>query len=276
MKKHNSKKINTIVLSTGVVIFSLAAAFSGTIAWFNTTKAATVNAGTFTVVAPEGVNYDLYYLDHFLDEEENTQPGNFNPSPSVNLFTGYEIDYANAVFTKVTYNQNGTVSNNPDPTDVMHLWPAHKLTYALAVSGSPISTLSLSDWSESVGEAVTNLGNHISLTWAINLYGKAYGSNASGNPASDIANAYSAYRTDQKSDAFNYSEGQVVPSSVDIIDNISVNQALTIVFFTIEFSNDPSTFYSYDKDTGIYTSSESGNSNCYERLGFNKLEFAIS
>jgi len=275
MKKHISKKINTIVLSTGVVIFSLAAAFSGTIAWFNTTKAVTASAGSIRVVAPKGVSYDLYYLDHFIDENEQTKPGNFNPNPSVSIFTGYEKDYADAVFTKITY-EDGEVVNDPNPTDISHLWPAHKLTYALVIADGSISTLSLSEWSETLGSAVTNLDNQVSLTWAIDIYGGAYGQADSGSPEDDVAAAYVSYRSANKTDVFGCREGVAAPASVDIVDDISIDNDLTIIFFTIEFSNSPSTFYLYDKETGKYTLSPAGNSNCYEGLGFNNMEFAIS
>lgn len=286
MFKGKNLKLNTkIAGATMVIIFSLAAAFSGTIAWFSKERAATVTAGSFQVVAPEGTPCELYYLEEFTDEEENTKPGNYNPA--IHYFSGYEVDYDDATFTQVTpaeqeeNNQEENEEENEvlDPTDIRHLWPAHKLTFALVTSG--ISALTITDWAETQGLAKTSEQQYVQLSWAIDIYGYAYNVTASGNTPADIASVYDDYRGEEKSDVFNYSEVEPATGQFEelaVVEDIDAPESgeRTIVFFTIEFSNAPSTFYRFNKTTGFYNKDVTGNSNCYEGLSFSRLEFSLS
>ena len=54
----------------------------------------------------------------------------------------------------------------------------------------------------------------------------------------------------------------------------------TIIYFTVEFSNDVSTFYKYDSENDYYVHYTSGstvgfNSNCYIGASLTSLEFTI-
>ena len=258
-----------------VIIFSLAAAFSGTIAWFSKERAATVTAGSFQVVAPEGVNCELYYLEEFTDEEDHTQPGNYNPT--IHYYSGYEVDYDDATFTTV---ESEYEEDEPNPKDIRHLWPAHKLTFAIVSEGN-INALSITDWAETQGLAKTSEQQYVQLSWAIDIYGYAYNVTASGDTPADIASVFDQYRIQEKSDVFEYSEEEPATGpfeDIDVVDNISApgSGERTIVFFTIEFSNAPSTFYTLNKTTGFYNKDVTGNSNCYEGLSFSRLEFSLS
>ena len=98
------KKINTrlkIVAATATVIFTLATVFTSTIAWFSTKASVNVSGGTFTVKNASGLQYDLYYLDHFVVNESN-KDGNFNTV--VSKHSGYEVAAGTPVFNKVNYN----------------------------------------------------------------------------------------------------------------------------------------------------------------------------
>lgn len=266
------------------IIFSLAAAFSGTIAWFANERAATVTTGAFSVVAPEGLIFDIYYLNTFTDEEEVTQQGNYNAT--LDCYSGYEVDYEDANFAKINF-EDEVVVDVPDPTNVRHLWPAHKLTYAIVITSSTLTGFTLSNWSEGEGHelegaAKVDEDTYVRLSWAIDIYGVAYSVQKTENVLADIANGYkNNYFSAEKNSVFNYSEALPADEEekeiLDIIDDVPVNPTgyRTIVYFTIEFSNDEDTFYRYNKTTGYYNKSTSGNSNCYEGLALTSLEFSL-
>ena len=277
-----------IFAATAVTIFTLASTFSATYAWFESSKVARVTSGSFSVVGPDQVSFDIYYLSSFTDTESHTRYGNYNPS--ITSFSGYEVEYEDATFTKINY-VNDLVTNNPNPTDVRHLWPAHKLTFAIMVTSNTVSKLSLSNWGETTGTAITEDSAHVCLAWAIDVYGMAYSVQSTGNTdqkiAADIATGYASYYDDvihgDYTDVFGYSEDEPAAESpnpkevLDVVDTIPTNSSgyRTIVYFTIEFSNDESTFYRYDEDNDYYIKSTLGNSNCYEGLSLSSMEFTL-
>ena len=288
MKKHISKKINTIVLSTGVVIFSLAAAFSGTIAWFNTTKSAAVSAGSFQVVAPEGVSYDLYYLDNFT-LNAGTKDGNYDTT--TDKFIGYEVAEGVANFTQV---ENEYEEGEPNPTIISDLWPNHFLTFAIVVNSGSVSNFKLTTWSEIRNPNVVNDSDtEISLSWAINIYSKAYYvEDSAGDP--NISGGFSTYNSELgstvtnsfKYDANNnFDEDHLAPEAplpkneITFFDSIvgsEGNNKHIIAYFSIEFSNNQSTFYNYDTEHEYYVKDANGNSNCYRTLQLFGLNFSLS
>lgn len=284
-KKSNLKTRLRIVLASAITIFSLASCFSVTIAWFQSNRQYSYEASSFSVVGPENVGFDLYYLDHFTVDEENKQ-GNYNST--IASFSGYENEYEDAVFTKINF-EDDVVLNDPDPTDVRHLWPAHKLTYAIVITSKSIDKFSLINWSEKEGEeeldaAKTSAEQYVRLSWAIDIYGAAYSVLRSGNVANDVALGYkNSYYDEAKSDVFEYSEDNLAPISpketLDIVESVPENLTgyQTIVYFTIEFSNNSDTFYRYNDATGFYVQDNIlGNSNCYEGLSISDLEFKLA
>lgn len=276
-------KINTIVVATAVTIFTLFSSITGVYAWFNANQSASVTGMTFSVVVPDSLEYELYYLRTFTDDESNTRDGNYNSTTGV--FSGYQEDFETATFRKINF-EDGVVTDSPDPTNIMHLWPAHKLTFAFVITASNMNKLSLTDWSETVGSAVTEDDNDVCLSWAINIYGKAFSvldtSAVSGNNLHDLAVGYESYFAASKTDVFEYSEEDPAPpvkETLDIVSSVPVNADgyRTIVYFTIEFSNDETTFYRLDESTGKYVyDTVNGNSNCYEGLSITNLEFTIA
>ena len=278
-----------IITATAITIFTLASTFTATIAWFEANMRLNVAAGNFTVVGPDQVSFDLYYLSSFTDAEDHTKNGNYNPN--INYFSGYETAYEDATFTKVNF-LNGSVTNSPDPTDIRHLWPAHKLTFAIVVKTSTIEKFSLIDWGENEGhEAVdaakTSVSQYVRLSWAIDIYGAAYSVSSTGDTdeaiATDVSTGFSTYFADDSlTDVFTYSESSLAPISpknvIDVVYDVPVNSSgyRTIVYFTVEFSDAASTHYTYNEGTGYYTQDNDGDSNCYERLFLDKLDFELS
>ena len=289
MKRKTLTRIK-IVAATMTAVFSLFAAISGTYAWFSTNQSVSVGGGSFKVMTPEQIEYEMYYLDSFTDSESESHDGNQNSI--TDIFSGYQVEYEDASFTKINY-EDGVVTDDPDPTNIEHLWPAHKLTYAFIIKGSKaMSKLSITDWSEVTGSASVGEDDPVHLSWAIDIYGAAYSVLDSGDDEADIATGYQSYYADLRAnpspitDAFDYSEDDPATDPVeevvvvsDVDDNLDGYR--TIVFFTIEFSNDEETFYRLNKTTGYYEHYTSGdltgfNSNCYEGLTLSSLTISIA
>ena len=117
-----------IVGATMTIVFSLAAAFSGTIAWFNTSKSQAIDAGSFQVVNnsvsissltlckfnyygegqfidylhPEKGNVSTYEFNsttgHFEDDEGNVQEMNMFDPVEYTLSSSLRNLYCNAVY----------------------------------------------------------------------------------------------------------------------------------------------------------------------------------
>ena len=294
--KNISKKTRTkikIASATATAIFSLASAFAGTYAWFSNNTQVNVSGASIKVVAPDLIDYEMYYLSSFTDEESVSHNGNQNPI--TNFFSGYQLAYEDATFTQVDY-LDGEVTNDPDPTNISHLWPAHKLTYAFVITHSKMTKLSISSWGETTGAAEVSDSNPVCLSWAINIYGAAYSVPKTNNISSDVSTGFASYYADLcdyynneeghvLNDVFNYSQALPAPSqkpSISITNSIpeNVGETQTIVYFTIEFSNDKSTFYKFNKTSGYYELYVSGetvgfNSNCYEGLSLTGMTIRI-
>lgn len=290
-----NKKISArckIVAATATVIFTLLTAFTSTIAWFSTKTSVEVSGGTFTVKNTHGIQYDLYYLDHFVVNESN-KDGNFNTV--VNLHSGYEVSTANAVFNKINFDEDGNVidnnqnvvSNDLNPTNISHLWPAHKLTYAIVITSGTLNSFSLESWDEETDEDVKTKDNQnndvlISLSWAINLYGAAYNVTKTNDEAADVASGFASnYRSAVLSDTFTYSQASPAPlpkpaiEVVDSVSGVSSDATRQILYFSIEFDDSSNTYYELDTEDDYYTKSVDGNSNCYENLILKDLVFTL-
>ena len=297
LKKQVSKKLRTrlkIVGATLTAIFSLFSVFAATAAWFSSNTAVSVTGSTIRVEVPEQLEYEMYYLSSFTDDESTTRPGNYKTTTG--FYSGYQVAYENATFTKINF-EDGEVTDDPNPLNISHLWPAHKLTFAFVITQSTMSRLSISDWGEGEGSealdaAKTNASQYVRLSWAIDIYGAAYNVEETNDTAADVATGFASYYDDHNTsytDVFDYSESSLAneppvdKDPITVVDDVPTNDAdeRTIVFFTIAFSNDESTFYKYNDSTGYYDHYVSGslfgfNSNCYEGLSLTSLVFQIS
>lgn len=245
------------------------------------TKSATISTGSFTVTAGEGIEFDLYYLHHF-DTEPN-RSGNYNLD--THLFAGYEINYDNPVFSQIHYNSStGEIIDDPDPTNINHLWPAHKVTYAIVVTSGTLSQFTLESWDEVVSEAskirLNDEDVNISLSWATDIYGGAYYVTKTANVLDDLATGFSSYKADTTlEDKFLYSQTNIAPvikTPIELVDEVSGEggeNKVAILYFSIEFSDDSSTYYSYTNP--YYVKDPFGNSNCYEKLSLKELVFKL-
>ncbi len=281
------RRSRVIVLNALLCLFSLSGIISGTTAWFSSNKTVEVTGSSFTVSTPDDLVFDLYYLDTFT-VSGNTKNGNYNPE--INRFAGYEANSylaPSANFTKINYDQNEQVIEEVgkgNPTNITKLWPAHRLTYVI-VTEENVSSFSLTDWTEQNStNSKTNANTYVSMAWAINMYGASYSVTKTSSITDDIKTAYSSYKAAQLTDKFFYSEttNPVPPSdkpAIEIVPQVVAQQQnkRTLIFFTLEFSNDPSTFYSLNETTGYYyQDSNHGNSNCYENLLLTGMVFKLA
>ena len=291
MKKMN-RKLKTrlkIASATATTVFSLASVFTATYAWFASSASVTATGASVTVKAMNGIQFDFYYLDYFAIDEDTNKDGNYDTTLSA--YAGYELAESNPVFKPIDYDENGDVvddvDHGSDPTSINHLWPAHRLTYAIVVSSGSLTSFSLDDWGEvrkpSVLTRVNEQDVEISLSWAINIYGGAYYVADTGDLDADISTGFASFNSDigtDIEDAFPYSQSLIAPvvkPSLPIANSISGDSSgnkHVILYFSIEFSNDDSTFYSYNNP--YYVKDVLGNSNCYEGLTLTGLSFKLA
>ena len=281
-KIRKNKTLGKIIVATSIAIFSLMSAFTGTIAWFTSNREVTVSGSSFSVQTPNGISYEIYELHNFTDKD-----GNY--SESAEEYVGYENPSTTAVFSKITFDEDGVPEQDPNPIDISHLWPAHKLTYALVVGGA-FASFKLETWREqTLDTAMVDAQTHVSLSWAINIYGGAYYVNKTSsyqdeedNILADISTGYNTYEADANvEDVFTYSQaGNDDPEgAIDVVTSItgqSGNNKRIILYFSIEFSNDSDTFYLYNNNTHYYAKNVLGNSNCYKGLSLTDLVFKLA
>ena len=285
--KSTKKRISTrlrIVGATLTTIFSLFSVFTATYAWFASNSSVTATGAQIKVKAIETIQFDLYYLHHFAGSPN--KDGNYNAGTG--LYAGYEVAAANPVFIKVNYDSSGNITDAEDPTSINHLWPAHKLTYAIVVTSGALSYFSLSSWDEVTSPSVLTQVNsedvEISLSWAINMYGGAYYVNSTNTVTDDIATGFADYNDDIEdstlTDKFTYSQTNIAPTEkpeISILNSISGTEGenkRVILYFSIEFSDDSSTYYTYNNP--YYVKDALGNSNCYENLSLTDLMFKLA
>ena len=283
-----------IVAATATVIFTLATVFTSTIAWFSTKTSVDVSGASFSVKSIGGIQYNLYYLDHFV-VDNNNKDGNFNTV--INCHSGYEVAAPSPVFLPINFDDSGHVIDNNDqivsddlnPMNIRHLWPAHRLTYAIVIESGSLANFSLDSWDEETdANTKTKDSNNqdvlISLSWAINIYGKAYNVTQTNTVTDDIATGFNSYKNAVMNDAFSYAQAYTAPATAPTLP-ISVTSGVTgqggentrqILYFSIEFDDSNSTYYEYDSETSYYTKSTSGNSNCYEHLILKDLVFRLA
>ena len=291
MKRKGISTKLKVIGATGTVLFSLFSLFTGTFAWFASNKTVTATGASVKVKAPEGVNFDFYYLHHFAIDQSTNKDGNYNSI--IDAYSGYENSASNAVFEIVNYNNEGEVVDNNDvvvsddenPTMINHLWPAHKLTYAIVITSGNVSGFSLDSWGEQTDDTVmtTTNGVHVSLSWAINIFGSSYTVASTNSVTDDISTGFASYAADSLTDRFTYSQASPAPvqhDAVNVIPSITAGSESqrTIVYFSIEFSDDSDTYYTLDSVNGgisYYVKDTSGNSNCYERLSLTDLVFRL-
>lgn len=314
--KRNGSKISArlkVTAAITTVIFTLLTVFTSTVAWFSTKVSANAGCGSFTVKPVSGIQYDLYYLHHF-EVNNDDKDGNYNSIFSI--YSGYEVAEGTPVFEQVRLDDNGNaldehgdiiVDPTLNPTNISNLWPAHRLTYAIVISSGDFQSFSLESWTDGTNENVVAHRNNgtvveISLSWATNLYGaafnvtKSYVDPQAQEPEEDLeaelASGFASYTNPQTTltDVMGYHQDNCVVEPKPVLPITTTTPGTPtsaqrqILYFSIEFDDDESTYYelSYDEENDpthlspFYVKSTDGNSNCYKGLSLSNLVFKLA
>ena len=155
---------------------------------------------------------------------------------------------------------------------------------SVVVTSGTLNRFVLSSWDEVRSDEVLTRVNdedvEVSLSWAIDMYGGAYYVSSTASVIDDIATGFTSYTADNTlTDRFTYSQTNIAPETkpeISILNSISGasgENKRVIVYFSVEFSDDDSTFYSYNNP--YYVKDTLGNSNCYESLQLTNLLFKL-
>lgn len=278
-----------LIFSISVGLTAILTASVSTYAWFQASASATVQAvsdsTTITVSKPD--DYAFYYYNNNKLSTYNSPNGTFSND-----------------FTAITSSNVGTA------TSMDGMYPGQRLTFAITKSGltassSPVSLSITKVMSNTIYKQ--NASKHryihggttdINIGWAMNVYCTVLGSN-SANPESSLT-GYSSFITSPSSDLFTctsanestYLAGSSTNNVITLTNPISLcsgtaTHSNMFILYTVEFSNANTTFYKEVNSSGIditvpstantryFTSSTSGNSNCYAGLNFQLNELSL-
>ncbi len=257
MMKHT--KVAKILSSSALILLTLLASVSSTLAWFATRRNVTAQADGFQVTLPESQKATLYYHSK-------------NYSESLKAYSGFEVAQLqeDEMSSFVKYDESDP--KEPSPTSTEYLWPNHQLTYALVFT--PIRTgtftFDLSSWvSEGSKDKLINENTPIRLSYAIDIYAEAY-----------VDTGFSKAKEffQEKDDKFQDSPDSHATGNVNILKyDVTDTTSQVILYFSILFSNDSFTYYAKSNDETYYKQDPASpeQSNCYEGLHFNARSFSL-
>ena len=241
---------------------SLAAAITSlgyvTYAWFQFSRSQNLD---LMAVSVEGeLTYSFKYFVH--NGEEGYAGPDFSGTDTNTTVTNYGTQFA-------------PVSSNYHEVALPIKQPHYRLTYALEVFMEEVALaqtleIALTDFSAPPSPYFYNVSTNeaISLAEAINIYTTVIDGNLSSVDKTLAAKNFVEAST-PSSDKFDGTEGAKLLASSPL--TISSEPQSRIIFLTLEFSGDSSTFYKYNsQDNGIvyFDKLTSGNSNVYQGLQF--------
>ena len=256
LEKISNKLIRTALLS----LLSLSSGVTGTLAWFTANRKVSIEAGSFEVVTPEGQEATLYY--HSLNYNE-----------SLKQYAGFEKSSLNDNYSSFNVVDE---NNTPSPTSTLYLWPNFQLTYALVFTPIKVGTFSfkLKSWnSEQSKDKYVSEGKGIRLSWAINMYAYICEDDTTFSNAEEYFNSHetsSFFSSKQDDLSDDLEQGNITYEVSDISKSV-------VVYFTIEFSNDSSTYYEKNSSDDYWSQNDNSStqSMCYENLKFNVEKFVL-
>ena len=242
-----------------------------------------------------GIGFSLYYYN-----------GNFDGAAYYANPTAAPHGYLSATGFTGTFLENFTkvTGLNNYQTTSAGLYPGRKLTYALVLTnGSDEKNVSIDieDFSSPFGSAYytteevvegvpQEVEKPILLSYAIDIHcdycpAASLSANDFDNLAAYMTNEYfpalnhtSQYVNSAAKDMFNVSTAN--PGTISLVEGVPVGATEVYVFFTVIFSDDPSTYYSFVRtvDTKNYYEADpvDGNSNCYMTLQFQITDMAVN
>ena len=269
-KTHSRMKI---VGATLTALFSLLSVFTATYAWFSSNLNVNTSGMQIRVQTIPGIEYEIYYLDHFgTPGQSGFKDGNYNTE--YEIYSGYYAAATNSTFVLIG-------SEDSTPLNISNLWPAHRLTFAIVITSGDLNDFSIISWGEETDNDIKiDAETNVSLSWAINIYGKAYDDiPEQANNALTAAYGFDhSYKNETLADVFTYVEDGTtdpeLPAKIDDVSLAEEQDELTVVYFTIEFDNSEETFYSFDGN--YYYQDDDGDSNCYKGLSLTDLTFKLA
>ncbi len=278
--KKRTKTGKTIALATFYSVFSMVISFSGTYAWFQAKRSVSAYASSFTVTREKGQEAKLYFYR-----------GNYNGKTKV--YSGYDKETTwtdfDSMFVPVDEDAYKSIraedgelypsSDTNNPLNTSRIWPGYSLTYALVFTpykkGNYGLTLTSFDDS-SKKESYISLGEgktaRRSLSYAIDRYGSL--SDKESGEAYLSLSSYQDRFDSVPENPIDPKKATTIVSPV-LLDDLSKEKVL---YFTIRFSNDKSTFYSENEKTGYWEKNPDSpsESNCYENLSFSATSFQMT
>lgn len=238
---------------------------SATFAWFINRRTAAVTAESFQVVLPEAQKVDFYRQKHnFIDSEKK--------------YSGFEKEKLKEEekkeFEKIDVGKSNQVSDSTEK-----LWPNHQICYAMVFT--PIRegnfTFSLTSYvSEPSTKKLLKNGSGLSLSFAIDLFAKAYEDDEKFTKANSF---FSTQGSTEKENGDLFQVGENSRNNQSYSFEASKEKKY-VLYFSILFSNDHSTYYSEvteDNKTTYYENDPDSisQSNCYEGLSFHADKFTL-
>ena len=270
-----------IILIDSILILSVAALCSSSFAWYMSLRQ--VSASISSLALETGINATFKYFSGNMTNIKGDTPTGYKDPNAVSQgetkksVTDYEKD-----FIEVTPSSN--------IFEMVDIFPDTRFTYAIEFTSGFTSDIafSLADYLPGVAtedadhqrKVNNDSKDPVCLAEAIDIYVNVVKSNSPNLNLTSEANKVvigAEDSTDNKlTDVFNfnYADHNGKPYT---LEEFNVTTGITYcIFFTIEFSNDPDTYYSYESTSDkidYYTKSTSGTSNVYQRLSFviNKL-----
>lgn len=260
--KFQSKIIKSVFCFLQIAAISLGTV-SATFAWFINRRTAVVTAEGFQVVLPEAQKVDFYRQTHnFLDSEQN--------------YSGFEKEKLGEE-EKKSFEKIDVEESNQFSDSTKNLWPNHQICYAMVFT--PIRdgnfSFSLTSFTSAPSEdKLLNDGKGLSLSFAIDLYAKAYEDDEKFTYANSF---FSTQSTVDNPDLFKVDENS---SNIQSYTFEASKEKSYVLYFSILFSNDSSTYYSeVTEENKTYYKQDSDSisqSNCYEGLSFIADKFTLT
>ena len=264
-----------------ILILSVAALCSSSFAWYMSLRQ--VSASISSLALETGINATFKYFSGNMTNIKGDTPTGYKDPNAVSQgetkksVTDYEKD-----FIEVTPSSN--------IFEMVDIFPDTRFTYAIEFTSGFTSDIafSLADYLPGVAtedkdhqRKVNNVSKDpVCLAEAIDIYVNVVKSDNPNLNLTSESNKVVIGAEDSKDTTtipsltdvfnFNYAAHNGKPYT---LEEFNVTTGITYyIFFTIEFSNDPDTYYSYvntsSENIDYYTKSTSGTSNVYQRLSF--------
>ena len=262
-----------------ILIMSVAALCSSSFAWYMSLRQ--VSASISSLALETGINATFkYFSGNMTNIKGDTPTGYKDPNAVSQGETKKSVTNYATEFIEVTPSSN--------IFEMVDIFPDTRFTYAIEFTSGFTSNIAFSLANYLPGVATEDKDHQrkvnndskdpVCLAEAIDIYVNVVKSDSPNLNLTSEANKVVIGAEDPADDTiptitdvfeFNYADHNGKPYT---LKEFNVTTGITYyIFFTIEFSNDPDTYYSYESTSDnidYYTKSTSGTSNVYQRLSF--------